>query len=248
MKKFEYNYQVETTTGRIGVALFLGAGDTVTDVRFSAEGVDTSVLDWTTSWSRGQELSQALENVAEAFLRAHPHHPWSWSQLPQDILRQGLYQVRPKVMMEDRPDPLICKCHKLKESTLTIALKQLPQPSLLALADLTKAGSGCGSCKPILSQMVSRHQPASRRWHGETAAAWSIQLQGSLDLWRERARFPWVKDLTLEVASFKDGVVTVRVVEGLTADQEWDLSSALNDYWAEGFPEPLSVFLDFSLR
>ena len=204
------------------------------------------VLIWLAAWLSGLEMSYAYENVAEAFLKTFPELPWNWSQIPQEIVRQALYQTHPRVQVEIE-DKIICRCHKITESTLKKVLEDRPNSNVQDLGLLTKAGSGCGSCRVDLEKLILESKPNSRRWHGESYAFWALKAQDSLEVWKKRARWDWVKEKSLLVTSFKDGVVYVQVKEGLTADQEWDLNQALADYWTEGFPAPLSLFLDFTL-
>jgi nitrite reductase (NADH) large subunit len=51
---------------------------------------------------------------------------------------------------------MVCTCHKLSESALRRAIEN-GADSLLALGEQTKAGTGCGSCKGELAQLVSTH-------------------------------------------------------------------------------------------
>ena len=53
-------------------------------------------------------------------------------------------------------DRTICNCNKVTESTIAASIEQGCR-SIEALADRTKAGTGCGSCKGLLSQLIDRH-------------------------------------------------------------------------------------------
>jgi hypothetical protein len=249
MAKSEFSYQLETPAGTLEVTLGVDARDRVSrlDVALGG-GAYAPELAWLSAWAQGRGLEDAYDKVAEAFWAALPTHPWAQAELPREILRQGLYRLRPKVKLGEKVDPVICRCHKLTESSLVSALSWLPERTVEALSTTTRAGTSCGSCKPDLERLIAAQRGPSRRWHGEPPAVWVLKLEESLAHWRTRAPLAWVAGKTVEVASFKDGVVVVRIVEGLTADQEWELAGALNDYWREGFPAALSVFLDFNLR
>lgn len=248
MKKSDVSVRISGPTGPVKLYLQLTVDRRVQEAWGETDGdpKTQAMMDWLCPWLAGLDMARAYETVAEEYIRAFPEATWTWSQLPQELVRQALYQTHPHVNVV-KVDPLICRCHKLTESTLKAALKEHPQSDVQALGLLTKAGTGCGSCRPQLEQLVSQNRPASRRWHGESNAHWGLKVQESLDVWRGRTRLLWVQDKDLKVSAFHDGIVRVRVDGGLTADQEWELSQALGDYWAEGFPADLSLFLDFDL-
>ena len=59
-------------------------------------------------------------------------------------------------------DRTICNCNKVSESTLVESI-QGGCRSIQGLADQTRAGTGCGSCKGLLAQLLDRHaKPAFR--------------------------------------------------------------------------------------
>ncbi|MFN9115167.1 MAG: hypothetical protein ACK5XN_34340, partial [Bacteroidota bacterium] len=100
----------------------------------------------------------------------------------------------------------------------------------------------CGIFHSVLEEMIKSFKAPSKRWHGEAYTHWVLQLEDSLALFlKHHPHFP-----KLTINSFQDGVVKVHVMESLNSKDEWYLTDALSRYWAEGFPEPLSVFLAFS--
>lgn len=52
--------------------------------------------------------------------------------------------------------PEVCNCHHVTESTLTEAIRA-GASTLSELSSCTKAGTGCGSCRPALSALISKH-------------------------------------------------------------------------------------------
>lgn len=52
-------------------------------------------------------------------------------------------------------DRLVCNCHKVSVTTIREAITA-GADSVSAIGDLTKAGTGCGSCKGELAQLVAR--------------------------------------------------------------------------------------------
>ncbi len=55
-------------------------------------------------------------------------------------------------------DRLICTCHKVTESRLGDAIAA-GACTVETLGELTKAGTGCGSCKPALVQLLAKQAP-----------------------------------------------------------------------------------------
>lgn len=53
-------------------------------------------------------------------------------------------------------DAQICNCHRVCKGTLVNAIKS-GKSSVAALGTCTKAGTGCGSCQPLLAQLLQSH-------------------------------------------------------------------------------------------
>ncbi len=56
-------------------------------------------------------------------------------------------------------DRTICNCNRVVESTLVEAIRDGCR-TIQGLGERTKAGTGCGSCKGLLSQLIDRHPAA----------------------------------------------------------------------------------------
>ena len=248
MIKSEILLRAHGPAGEVTASFRFGFDQKIERVEFDAHAdLETQEMQaWLAPWLAGLSLPEAYETVAEATLQAFPNRPAWWAELSQEVVRQALYLTHPKVQTGST-DRIVCRCHKVSEATLKATLSVNPGMDWSSLSQQTRAGTGCGSCVPELMQLAEKAAPPARFWHGEPHAHWATKTQAALESWRERARFPWVAQKTFIVTSFKDGVVTVRIPEGLTSDQEWELVQALTDYFAEGFPVPLMVFLDFAL-
>lgn len=70
--------------------------------------------------------------------------------LPEDPL-EVLCQVRGAACAVDRQ---LCNCHKVSESRVREAIES-GADSVTALGEVTKAGTGCGSCKTDLEQLIT---------------------------------------------------------------------------------------------
>ena len=58
-------------------------------------------------------------------------------------------------------DRLVCTCHKVNESRLCDAIGA-GACTVEALGEATKAGTGCGSCRGDLAQLLARQAPPPR--------------------------------------------------------------------------------------
>lgn len=192
---------------------------------------------WLNQRIQGIDLLAERSNLVTSFVKDFPEASLKEIQEIDDRLRSLLYQSHKRFEVEGI---IVCKCKKVTQDTLITALETVK--NLEELKNQTHAGTGCGSCVPILVSLLGKNQPRSHRWHNEPHSFWSAQVQESLDLWNKRiTKYP-----PLKVKSFDQGQVKIIVDGTLNSDQEWDLSNEISDYLAEGFPEPLVVFLDFA--
>ena len=81
-------------------------------------------------------------------------------------------------------DRMICNCNKVSEATLVDTIKA-GCGSVAALGDQTRAGTGCGSCKGLLAQLVERHaEPFTKAetasTNGRVPVGRSVRLNGSV--------------------------------------------------------------------
>jgi bacterioferritin-associated ferredoxin len=192
---------------------------------------------WLNERIQGVDLLAERSNLVTSFVKAFPEASLKEIQEIDDKLRSLLYQSHKRFEVEGI---IVCKCKKVTQDTLITALEAAK--NLEELKVQTHAGTGCGTCVPILVSLLEKNKPKTLRWHSEPHSYWSAKVQESLDLWNERiTKYP-----SLKVKSFDQGQVKIFVDGTLNSDQEWDLSLEISDYLAEGFPEPLVVFLDFA--
>jgi nitrite reductase [NAD(P)H] large subunit len=62
----------------------------------------------------------------------------------------------PRSSSDVSAERMICTCHKVSQTELRAAIADGAQ-SVTALGDVTKAGTGCGSCKSELANLISIH-------------------------------------------------------------------------------------------
>ena len=199
------------------------------------------VVAWLCHWLPGRDLRAAQEEAAEELLTSKPHYGLMEARLIDALLKDALYLTHRKVEVSG---VIVCRCRQVTRESIREAIAQNPEQSREDLTLSCKAGSGCGSCISDLEKLLMDARPKNKRWHDKPNSHWVLLLQESLERWQQRnAGYP-----DLSVKGFQEGVVRVHVEGSLSADQEWDLINSLSDYWAEGFPAALSLFLDFSLR
>ncbi len=195
------------------------------------------VLNWLCQWLPGQSISTARESAGEELLLTHPEWGLKEARTVESFLKEAVYRTHLKVSVTGAE---VCRCRKVSRETILENLA--PGVTREMLTEKTMAGSGCGICHSVLEEMIKSFKAPSKRWHGEAYTHWVLQLEDSLALFlKHHPHFP-----KLTIKSFQDCVVKVHVMESLNSKDEWDLTDALSRYWAEGFPEPLSVFLAFS--
>lgn len=201
---------------------------------------DEAVLLWLCRWLPGRNVREAQEVAGEELLLAHPQWGLQEARLVDALLKDVLYRTHRKVEISG---VIVCRCRQVTRETLREVISANPDMSREDLTIMCKAGSGCGSCISEIEKMQADAKPKAKRWYDQPHSHWVLLVQDSLERWQSRnSQYP-----ALLVKSFQEGVVRVQVQGSLSADQEWDLVQGLSDYWAEGFPAPLSVFLDFSL-
>lgn len=201
---------------------------------------EDAVLLWLCRWLPGRNVREAQEIAGEELLLAHPQWGLQEARLVDVLLKDVLYRTHRKVEISG---VIICRCRNVTRETIREAIATDPLMLREDLTKMCKAGSGCGSCISDLDKMLADARPKSKRWYDQPHSHWVLLVQESLERWHSRnTQYP-----AMAVKSFQEGVVRVQVQGVLSADQEWDLVQGLSDYWAEGFPAPLSVFLDFSL-
>ena len=72
--------------------------------------------------------------------------------MPEDPL-EVLCQARSGAPAAER---MVCMCHKLSESALRAAIAN-GADSVAALGEQTKAGTGCGSCRPEVKKILDNY-------------------------------------------------------------------------------------------
>jgi len=75
-------------------------------------------------------------------------------------------------------DTIVCQCNGIKQGTLVTAIQQ-GCDSVKSVSKCTQAGTVCGSCKPLLQQMVSTLADSKHNVKPEKEWAWAPMLLAS---------------------------------------------------------------------
>jgi NAD(P)H-nitrite reductase large subunit len=54
-------------------------------------------------------------------------------------------------------DTQICNCHGVSKGKIVAAIRDGPCTSIIGIGECTRAGTGCGTCQPLLGQLLSRY-------------------------------------------------------------------------------------------
>jgi ferredoxin-nitrite reductase len=73
-------------------------------------------------------------------------------------------------------DTQICNCNTVCKGTIATAIKA-GRCSVSAIGEATKAGTGCGTCQPILQQLVNAYAPADKARAGDASKLEQMKKQ-----------------------------------------------------------------------
>ncbi len=59
-------------------------------------------------------------------------------------------------------DTQICNCHSVSKGKIVAAIREGKCTSINAIGECTRAGTGCGTCQPLLRQLLSRYNPGAK--------------------------------------------------------------------------------------
>ena len=79
---------------------------------------------------------------------------WLQQQLGKAVNPTTLLAGRPAMASADS-GPILCTCNSIGRNTLQTAIAAMPGASLQAICHKTKAGEGCGSCRPEIQRMIN---------------------------------------------------------------------------------------------
>ena len=92
-------------------------------------------------------------------LTAECHGRSTCSTTSLNALKRALAEFRSRQIEEFRGEKaLICTCFGVEEETIEQRVKRDRLTDLQSVSDATRAGSGCGSCLPLIQEILDAHK------------------------------------------------------------------------------------------
>lgn len=102
---------------------------------------------------RGLQELEGLENIGPADGES------SCAEIAVEVLRSAFAAYRSRRVAEFLGErALICSCFGVGEDAIEAALRDPEVHSLNDLMDTTRAGTGCGSCRMLLEEMLDARE------------------------------------------------------------------------------------------
>lgn len=160
---------------------------------------------------------------------------------PFELLKGVLDIFRGREYLYQESSPLICRCFGIRESDVLEHLKTETTPTLETLSGKTKAGMGCRSCVPQLSQLLAVHSPKnkSRYYKDRPVVDWLLDIDNALKNFFEG--HGW----NLEVNSLKGNQALITFDKEVTQIEEEEMALNLQRFLGEAVDEDLGFFLVF---
>jgi NAD(P)H-nitrite reductase large subunit len=165
--------------------------------------------------------------------------------------RDALLGDREADLKELADDTQICNCHCVSKATLVAAIKD-GKHGVQALGQCTRAGTGCGTCQPLLAQLIDAYAPASRAALAEKNKIESIKeekngLDSLPDILRRAANNNWEEMTEAEKQRAKwhglffrtptpgNFMLRLRLEAGKANALQFRLIADLSDEYGKGF-------------
>ncbi len=104
--------------------------------------------------------SPDLFAAIEAELDAFPGDRRHCSDVCIEALQNAFADLRAKRVEEFRGEKaLICTCFGVSEETIEDCIAKKPAQTVDDVSDACNAGSGCGSCRMLIQEMLDSHVP-----------------------------------------------------------------------------------------
>jgi NifU-like protein len=158
--------------------------DVIEDAKFQTFGCASAIASSSalTEMIKGKTLDDALnltnQDIAE-FLGGLPREKMHCSVMGQEALEAAVANYR-GVPVKSHQGELVCKCFGVTDLEIEKVVKTNRLTTVEEITQFTKAGGGCGQCKPRLEEILARilHQAAKEepRKPGRMTAIKRIKL------------------------------------------------------------------------
>jgi hypothetical protein len=187
-----------------------------------------SLKDFTQAFRDDQDFWDLFQEESETFFFT-----------PLELLHAALDVFRGREYLYRQSSPIVCRCFGVRESDIVEHLTKEALPTLLTLAELSKAGMGCRSCVPQLKRwLVIEEARKSHRFYKERPIAeWLLDIDNKL------SRFPKSSDWKMELSSFKGNQVIISFDKEVTQREEEQTGKELQDFLGASIDSDLGFFL-----
>ncbi|MDR2460313.1 MAG: Fe-S cluster assembly protein NifU [Deltaproteobacteria bacterium] len=142
--------------------------DLIEDAKFQTFGCASAIASSSalTEMIKGKTLDEALaitnQDIAE-YLGGLPREKMHCSVMGQEALEAAVANYR-GVPVKSAQGEVICKCFGVTDVEIEKVVKTNRLTTVEEITQFTKAGGGCGQCKPKLEELLARilHQQTSR--------------------------------------------------------------------------------------
>ena len=129
-----------------------------------------ATADVVAEWLRGKELTELhglsddeLSHLVREKLGELPDDRLQCADIVFEALRKGMAAHRERLVQEFRGDvALICTCFGVSEDTIAAVIATNDVQDVEDVSALCRAGSGCGSCRMLIQEMVDSRDVGCR--------------------------------------------------------------------------------------
>jgi len=154
----------------IKVSLNIDSGNVICDAKFQTNGCGYSVaaadvlaeylLDIDLAELHGFD-GETIKEILRAKLGEFSHERSRCFEMAAEAFRSALADHRSRLLDEFIGEKaLICTCFGVSEEKIESIVAALETPDLTSVAAACNAGSGCGSCRMIIEEIIDQHKNA----------------------------------------------------------------------------------------
>ena len=141
----------------------------ISDAAFTTNGCGFMIAtaESVTAWLADRKLAE-LHGLRDEELRetigAFPEERVQCMTIVFEALRYSLAEYRARRVEEFRGEKaLICTCFGVSEETVVLTIEENALTEIDEVTDICRAGSGCGSCRMLIAELIDARGPAATR-------------------------------------------------------------------------------------
>lgn len=146
--------------------------------------------------------------------------------------------------LDKSSETLICRCFSVRENEILDYVRSTDNPTFEGLGKVSKAATGCRSCVPQITKLLSFNSPKSlaRFYKQKSRADWLLEIDDRLK------RFPEAQEWEMEIKNFQGTQVTITFNKKVSQTEEEVVSARLQDFLADALDPELGFFLIRALQ